>query len=96
MSELIASEHVALAQPEVTTARPVETRLARVLGPGAAVLLTLSCITPASSLFIIVPSLLASQGSGVVLTLLAGVVQPAVRPAHASASIHVGFLPPGS
>ena len=48
--------------------------LARVLGPGAAVLLVLSCITPASSLFIIVPELLASQGSGAVLTMLAGVV----------------------
>ncbi|HSX67334.1 APC family permease [Nocardioides sp.] len=38
----------------------------------AAILLTLSCVTPASSLFIIVPELLASQGSGVVLTLLVG------------------------
>jgi amino acid transporter len=48
-------------------------RLARVLGPGAAVLLVLSCITPASSLFIIVPELLATQGSGAVLTIVAGV-----------------------
>lgn len=48
-------------------------RLARVLGPGAGVLLVLSCITPASSLFIIVPELLATQGSGAVLTILAGV-----------------------
>ena len=48
-------------------------RLARVLGPGAGVLLVLSCITPASSLFIIVPELLASQGSGALLTMLAGV-----------------------
>lgn len=49
-------------------------RLARVLGPGAAILLVLSCITPASSLFIIVPELLAQTGSGVVLTILAGVL----------------------
>jgi amino acid transporter len=49
-------------------------RLSRVLGPAAAVLLVLSCITPASSLFIIVPALLPEQGSGVVLTILAGVV----------------------
>lgn len=49
-------------------------RLARVLGPAAAVLLVLSCITPASSVFIIVPELLASQGSGAVLTILAGVI----------------------
>ena len=49
-------------------------RLARVLGPGAAVLLVLSCITPASSLFIIVPELMATTGSGVVLTIVAGVL----------------------
>lgn len=49
-------------------------RLVPVLGVTGAVLLTLSCITPASSLFIIVPELLASQGSGVVLTLVAGVI----------------------
>ena len=47
-------------------------RLARVLGPGAAVLLVLSCITPASSLFIIVPELFATQGSGAVLAVVAG------------------------
>ena len=48
--------------------------LTPVLGVKAAILLTISCITPASSLFIIVPTLLASQGSGVVLTILAGVL----------------------
>jgi amino acid transporter len=63
-----------LRQPTASTALPAESRLARVLGPGGAILLTLSCITPASSLFIIVPELLASQGSGVVLSLLAGVL----------------------
>ncbi|HEX2314409.1 MAG TPA: APC family permease [Thermomonospora sp.] len=47
--------------------------LARVLGLFGAVMLTLSCITPASSLFIIVPEVLAGQGQGAVLTLLAGV-----------------------
>lgn len=51
-----------------------ERRLARVLGPATAVLLVLSCITPGSSVFIIVPELLASQGSGAVLTILAGVL----------------------
>lgn len=45
-----------------------------VLGLTAVILLTLSCITPASSLFIIVPELLASQGSGVLLTLLVGLL----------------------
>jgi amino acid transporter len=45
-----------------------------VLSLTAVILLTLSCVTPASSLFIIVPELLASQGSGVVITLLVGVL----------------------
>jgi amino acid transporter len=47
--------------------------LTPVLGVTAAVLLTISCITPASSLFIIVPELLATAGSGVVIALLVGV-----------------------
>jgi amino acid transporter len=51
-----------------------ERGLKPVLGLTAVILLTLSCVTPASSLFIIVPELLASQGSGVVLTLLVGVL----------------------
>jgi amino acid transporter len=45
-----------------------------VLGLFGAVMLTLSCITPASSLFIIVPEVLAGQGSGSTLALLAGLV----------------------
>lgn len=49
-------------------------RLKPVLGLAAVLLLTVSCITPASSLFILVPPLLATQGSGVVITLLTGVV----------------------
>lgn len=52
----------------------VDQGLKPVLGLTAVILLTLSCVTPASSLFIIVPELLASQGSGVVLTLLVGVL----------------------
>jgi amino acid transporter len=53
---------------------PAPGRLQPVLGVKAAILLTVSCITPASSLFIIVPELLATQGSGVVIALLLGVV----------------------
>lgn len=50
-------------------------RLARVLGVFGGVLLTLSCITPASSLFILVPPMLADLGTGAPLTLLvAGLV----------------------
>ncbi|WP_380173924.1 APC family permease [Kineococcus sp. DHX-1] len=59
-----------LGVPTSTPAR----RLAPVLGVTAVVLLTVSCITPASTLFIIVPELLATQGSGVVLALVLGVV----------------------
>ncbi|WP_263248742.1 APC family permease [Saccharopolyspora rosea] len=47
-------------------------RLPRVLTVFGGVLLTLSCITPASSLFIVVPPLVRSQGTGVVLTLVLG------------------------
>ncbi|PVG81917.1 amino acid permease [Nocardioides gansuensis] len=63
--------------PPLLTDEPTARRpegLKPVLGVVAAIMLTVSCITPASSLFIIVPELLASQGSGVVLTLLAGVL----------------------
>lgn len=50
--------------------KPDLTALPRSLGVFGGVLLTLSCVTPASSLFIVVPPLLQSQGSGAVLTLL--------------------------
>lgn len=63
-----------LAADEAVAPVESERRLARVLGPGTAVLLVLSCITPASSLFIIVPEVLASQGSGAVLTIVAGIL----------------------
>lgn len=49
-------------------------KLSRVLGLFGAVMLTLSCITPASSLFIIIPEVLAGQGSGATLTLVAGLL----------------------
>ena len=54
---------------------PAKPELARSLGLVGAVLLTLSCLTPASSLFVIVPGLFATQGTGTALTLLiAGVL----------------------
>jgi len=70
---------MALTSTEMTAEPPREptgapsARLQPVLGVMAAILLTVSCITPASSLFIIVPELLATQGSGVVIALLLGV-----------------------
>lgn len=59
--------------PDVASELASGPGLKPVLTLTAAILLTLSCVTPASSLFIIVPELLASQGSGVILTLLVGV-----------------------
>ncbi|MBS2552875.1 APC family permease [Catenulispora sp. NL8] len=54
---------------------PAKPELARSLGLVGAVLLTLSCLTPASSLFVIVPGLFATQGTGTALTLaIAGVL----------------------
>ncbi|MER5392725.1 APC family permease [Saccharopolyspora sp. NPDC002686] len=47
-------------------------KLPRVLTVFGGVLLTLSCVTPASSLFIVVPPLVQTQGTGVVLTLALG------------------------
>jgi amino acid transporter len=66
---------MALTPTEMTAEPPAREsgRLKPVLGVTAAILLTISCITPASSLFIIVPELLATQGSGVVVALLLGV-----------------------
>lgn len=58
------------AAARATGQEPEPEPLDRTLGVFGGVLLTLSCITPASSLFIIVPDLLATQGSGTTLTLV--------------------------
>ncbi|QMU71158.1 APC family permease [Streptacidiphilus sp. P02-A3a] len=57
-----------------TPAAPAATALPRSLGVFGAVMLTLSCVTPASSLFIVVPPLLMSLGSGTVQALLIAAV----------------------
>jgi len=62
------------AEPPAELPAPASGRLKPVLGVTAVILLTVSCITPASSLFIIVPELLATQGSGAVIALLLGAV----------------------
>ncbi|MFJ1709653.1 APC family permease [Kitasatospora sp. NPDC088346] len=54
--------------------KPDVAALPRSLGVFGGVMLTLSCVTPASSLFIVVPPLLGSQGSGTVITLLVAAV----------------------
>ncbi|MGZ4454123.1 MAG: amino acid permease, partial [Nocardioides sp.] len=68
------TDSIILSADEAVSPVDAERKLARVLGPGTAVLLVLSCITPASSLFIIVPEVLASQGSGAVATIVAGIL----------------------
>ena len=65
----VSQEPAELAPPTA----PVR-HLTPVLGLAGAVLMTVSCITPTSSLFIIVPEVLASQGSGAVIALVVGVV----------------------
>ncbi|NUR30469.1 MAG: APC family permease [Catenulispora sp.] len=69
-ASLTPSAGITASQP--TAPKP---ELARSLGLIGAVLLTLSCLTPASSLFVIVPGLFATQGTGTALTLaIAGVL----------------------
>jgi len=53
---------------------PVRPRLARTLGPAAVLFLVLSAATPASSLFAIIPGMMATAGSGVLLAMLAGAI----------------------
>ncbi|KRC48845.1 MULTISPECIES: APC family permease [unclassified Nocardioides] len=67
---------MAVSQEPAELAPPAQTvrHLTPVLGLAGAVLMTVSCITPTSSLFIIVPEVLASQGSGAVIALVVGVV----------------------
>lgn len=62
----------AQASPAAHPAPEKTGRLPRVLSVFGGVLLTLSCITPASSLFIVVPPLVQTQGTGVVVTLALG------------------------
>lgn len=67
---MAVSQEPAELAPRVEAVR----HLTPVLGLAGAVLMTVSCITPTSSLFIIVPEVLATQGSGAVIALVVGVV----------------------
>ncbi|GIH98703.1 APC family permease [Planobispora takensis] len=78
---------------QVTVTQPTTPSLPRVLGLFGAVMLTLSCITPTSSLFIIVPEVLAGQGSGAVIALVAGLV---VSAGIAFCYAELGTLAPSS
>ncbi|MFF0629638.1 APC family permease [Streptomyces sp. NPDC004296] len=60
----------ATAAPEARTAKPADSpKLTRSIGVVGGTLLTLSCLTPASSLFVIVPDSFATLGTGTALTI---------------------------
>ncbi|MFB6572982.1 APC family permease [Streptomyces noursei] len=60
----------ATAAPEVRSATPADSpKLTRSIGVVGGTLLTLSCLTPASSLFVIVPDSFATLGTGTALTI---------------------------
>jgi amino acid transporter len=64
------------APPDLATATtPAEPRkLTRSIGVGGGTLLTLSCVTPASSLFVLVPPLFGELGTGTALTITLAVL----------------------
>ncbi|MFE2427170.1 APC family permease [Streptomyces sp. NPDC059373] len=65
-----------LAPPHSPLAPPIEApkALTRSIGVVGGTLLTLSCLTPASSLFVIVPPLFADLGTGTALTIVIAAV----------------------
>jgi amino acid transporter len=74
-NDATAAKDATAATADNETTASAKPALARTLGLVGAVLLTLSCLTPASSLFVIVPGLFATQGTGTALTLaIAGVL----------------------
>jgi amino acid transporter len=64
------------APPDVTAAAGPGTArtLTRSIGVGGGTLLTLSCVTPASSLFVLVPPLFADLGTGTALAIALAVL----------------------
>lgn len=64
-------------RPVVTTAPPAPVpdgpqKLKRSIGVVGGTLLTLSCVTPASTLFVVVPDLFGSLGTATALTIAIG------------------------
>ncbi|HET6711598.1 APC family permease [Amycolatopsis sp.] len=62
------------APPDLTAAAPKTRSLTRSIGVGGGTLLTLSCVTPASSLFVLVPPLFADLGTGTALAIALAVL----------------------
>src|SRR6266487_522149 len=67
-----------MTETAITPAPPEENDaprpLTRSIGVLGGTLLTLSCLTPASSLFVVVPPLLGQTGTGTVLTIVLAAV----------------------
>jgi len=62
------------APPDVAATPAGSRTLTRSIGVGGGTLLTLSCVTPASSLFVLVPALFADLGIGTALAIALAVV----------------------
>ncbi|MCQ4082342.1 APC family permease [Streptomyces sp. RB6PN25] len=72
MTEILRPAEAAPADSAATS--PTPTKLTRSIGVVGGTLLTLSCLTPASTLFVIVPGSFATLGTGTALTLVIAVV----------------------
>lgn len=74
MTDTLRPVETAAASPDVPApAAPVESRtLKRSIGVVGGTLLTLSCVTPASTLFVVVPDLFGSLGTATALTIAIG------------------------
>ncbi|MFK0049281.1 APC family permease [Streptomyces sp. NPDC090741] len=66
------SETISAPQALAPATGPVPQKLKRSIGIVGGTLLTLSCVTPASTLFVVVPDLFASLGSWTALTIAIG------------------------
>ncbi|WP_406180670.1 APC family permease [Streptomyces sp. NBC_01006] len=66
------SETISAPQALAPATGPVPQKLKRSIGVVGGTLLTLSCVTPASTLFVVVPDLFASLGSWTALTIAIG------------------------
>ncbi|WP_281506310.1 amino acid permease [Amycolatopsis sp. FBCC-B4732] len=62
------------APPDTAATAKAKKTLTRSIGVGGGTLLTLSCVTPASSLFVLVPPLFADLGTGTALAIALAVL----------------------
>ncbi|MEZ0095397.1 APC family permease [Streptacidiphilus sp. EB129] len=74
MTDTLSPALTAPADPQDPLQAAEPQKLKRSIGVVGGTLLTLSCLTPASSLFVIVPASFASLGTGTALTLVIAIV----------------------